>query len=139
MTELQSAASVVSTRQTEDHVVAKVADVPEGAHKVVELRGRQVGIFNIRGELHALPNICPHQTGPLCEAKILTGSMRSDATTGWKPEWVHDGEIVVCPWHGLEYHIPTGRCLAFEHIKLRRYDVRVDGDDIVIRVTARRR
>lgn len=139
MAQAQETTAPRGERQYEDHVIGTRADFPEGSHTVVEVKGRQVGIFNIRGELHGLPNICPHQTGPLCTGKIVTGSLRSDAGTGWKPEWVHDGEVVVCPWHGLEYHIPTGSCLAFDHIKLRRYEVRFDGEDVVVRTAARRR
>lgn len=123
----------------EEHVIGSVADFPEGCHRVVEVDGRQIGVFNVRGELHGLPNICPHQTGPLCAGKIVTGSLRATAETGWRPEWVHDGEVVVCPWHGLEYHVPTGQCLAFEHIKLRRYDVRVERDQVLVRLAKRRR
>jgi nitrite reductase/ring-hydroxylating ferredoxin subunit len=41
-------------------------------------------------------------------------------------------EIVACPWHGLEYHVPTGRCLAFPEISLRTYPVWVDGDEVVV-------
>ena len=32
-------------------------------------------------------------------------------------------EVIACPWHGLEYHVPTGRCLAYPEITLRRYPV----------------
>jgi nitrite reductase (NADH) small subunit len=52
---------------------------------------------------------------------------------------VKDGEVLVCPWHGLEYHIPTGQCLAFPNIKLRRYDVSVEDGQVVIRLSSRSR
>jgi nitrite reductase/ring-hydroxylating ferredoxin subunit len=74
-----------------------------------------------------------HQTGPLCEAKRLTGTMRASPETGWRQEWVYEGEVVVCPWHGLEYHVPTGQCLAFREIKLRRYEVAVRDGKVVVR------
>lgn len=109
-----------------------LADFPEGHHEVVVVGSRQLGVFNIKGKLYALPNICPHQTGPVCEAKMLTGSLMADADTDYKPQWVYDNEVVVCPWHGLEYYVPTGQCLAYEHIKIRRYRVEVSGDDVVI-------
>lgn len=114
--------------------VGSVADFPEGGHQVVDVDGRQLGVFHIKGKLYALPNICPHMTGPVCEAKILTGSLRTDESTEWKPQWVHDGEVIVCPWHGLEYHVPTGQCLAYEHIRIRRYKVTVEGDDVVVEI-----
>jgi nitrite reductase (NADH) small subunit len=45
---------------------------------------------------------------------------------------VHDGEVVVCPWHGLEYHVPTGRCLAYPNINLRRYEVFVEDGKVKV-------
>jgi len=43
-----------------------------------------------------------------------------------------DGEIIVCPWHGLEFHVPTGRCLAYAEITLRSYEVRVVDDHVMV-------
>ena len=124
-------------RITREHVVGPVSEFPEGSHRVVDIGGRQIGVFNIRGSFHALPNICPHQTGPVCEAKQVVGTLLATEKTDWDPEWVKDGEVLVCPWHGLEYHIPTGQCLAFPNIKLRRYDVGVEDDQVVIRLSSR--
>ena len=45
-------------------VVGRLADFPDGTHKVVEAAGREIGIFNIAGRFYGLPNLCPHQTGP---------------------------------------------------------------------------
>ena len=126
-------------RTTREHVVGPVSDFPDGSHRVVDIGGRQIGVFNIKGSFHALPNICPHQTGPVCEAKQVVGTLLSTEKTNWDPEWVKDGEVLVCPWHGLEYHIPTGQCLAFPNIKLRRYDVLVEDDQVVIRLKSRSR
>jgi nitrite reductase/ring-hydroxylating ferredoxin subunit len=50
-----------------------------------------------------------------------------------------EGEVIACPWHGLEYHVPTGRCLAYPEITLRRYEVDVRGEDVVVRVGGTRR
>ena len=63
----------------------------------------------------------------------------ADAEGRWLPRWEHEGEIVACPWHGLEYHVPSGRCLAFPEIVLRRYDVVVEGDDVVVSPASTRR
>ena len=119
-----------------EHVVCSLAELPPGTHRVVEVGRREIGIFNIGGELFALPNICPHQTGPLCRSKQLTGTLAGerDPDGTWSIRWVHDGEIVVCPWHGLEFHVPTGQCIAFPNIRLRRYDVFVEGDEVKIRL-----
>lgn len=120
-------------------VVGPLSDFPEGTHRVVEVAGRQIGVFNVAGRLYGLPNLCPHQTGPLCEGGTVTGTLAADAESGWRPRWTMEGEVITCPWHGLEYHIPTGRCLAYPEITLRRYDVSVRDGDVVVSVASRRR
>jgi nitrite reductase (NADH) small subunit len=120
-------------------VVGRLTDFPEGTHRVVRVGRREIGVFNIGGRLYGLPNLCPHQTGPLCEGRRATGTLVSDAASGWRPRWIMEGEIVVCPWHGLEYHVPTGRCLAYPEIQLRRYEVSVEGGDVVVSLGARAR
>ena len=80
---------------------------------------RQIGVFNIRGELYGLPNVCPHQTGPLCERKPPLGTLVSRVENGWRFEWVHEGEVVVCPARPRGI-MSTGRCLAYPNISLRR-------------------
>jgi nitrite reductase (NADH) small subunit len=120
-------------------VVGRLSDFPEGTHRVVEVRGRQIGVFNIAGRLYGLPNLCPHQTGPLCEGRMATGTLVADAESGWAPRWEMEGEVIACPWHGLEYHVPTGRCLAYREITLRRYEVRVRGDEVLVSVGRSRR
>jgi nitrite reductase (NADH) small subunit len=121
-------------RERKEHVVGDVSDFPAGSHQVVTVGGRQIGIFNINGEFYGLPNICPHQTGPLCEGKMTTGTLFARKENDWRFEWDYEGEIAACPWHGLEYHVPTGRCLAFSNIKLRTYEVVVEDGKVKVRV-----
>jgi nitrite reductase (NADH) small subunit len=118
-------------------VVGRLADFPEGTHRIVEVDGREVGVFNIGGRLYGLLNRCAHQGGPLCAARRTTGTLL--AGDDFRPRWALEGEIVACPLHGLEYHVPTGRCLAFPHISVRRYEVTVDGDDVIVSPASSRR
>lgn len=113
------------------YIVAKVEDVPAGTHLVAEVAGREVGVFNIEGIYYALPNVCLHQSGPLCRGAV-SGTVIANAETGWQREWVNDGQIVVCPWHALEFNITTGQCLAFPQRRLRTYPVRVEGNQIIV-------
>ena len=117
-------------------VVGRVADFPEGTHRVVSVDGRDVGVFNIGGRLYGLLSRCAHQGGPLCAARRTTGTLVADAQSGWRPRWTLEGEVIACPWHGIEYHVPTGRCLADARITLRRYDVEVRGEDVVVRLNS---
>jgi nitrite reductase/ring-hydroxylating ferredoxin subunit len=121
-------------KQREEHRIGNASDFPEGSHRVVRVGRREIGIFNVGGELYALPNLCPHQTGPLCEGKLTTGTLVSREENDWRFEWEYEGEIVACPWHGLEYHVPTGRCLAYPEINLRRYEVVVDDGEVRVRL-----
>ena len=114
------------------HPVGRLSEFPPGTHRVVRVGRREVGIFNIRGTLYGLPNLCPHQTGLLCEEKTTTETLIARRENGWRLEWAYEGEIVACPWHGLEYHIPTGRCLAFPEITLRRYEVVVEDGEVKV-------
>lgn len=34
----------------------------------------------------------------------------------------HDGRVV-CPWHGYEFDLASGRCANDPRLRLRRYDV----------------
>lgn len=118
-----------------EHVVGSVDDFPPGTHRIVTVGRREIGVFNIDGAFYALPNVCPHQAGPLCRAQSTTGTLQvelnEDGTRAFR--WTHVGEIVRCPWHGLEFHVPTGRCLAFPRLSIRSYEVFVDGSQVVLR------
>ena len=112
----------------DEYTVGSAAEIPEGRHRVVRVANREIGIFNIRGSYHAIPNLCPHQRGPLCEGAV-SGTIDYGPHTDWKLAWIWDGEVVTCPWHALEFHVPSGRCVAFEDIRLRKYEVCVaDGE-----------
>jgi nitrite reductase/ring-hydroxylating ferredoxin subunit len=123
-----------TVRERELVEVGDASEFPVGSHKIVKVGGRQIGVFNIKGEFYGLPNVCPHQTGPLCEAKILTGTLIQNQDTDWQTEWIYDEEVVICPWHGLEYHVPTGQCMAYPEVRLRRYEVVVDDGKVKVRV-----
>jgi nitrite reductase (NADH) small subunit len=132
--ESEEADMAAQAREREAQEIGNLSDFPEGSHKVVKVGGRQIGVFNIRGEFYGLPNVCPHQAGPLCEGKFVTGSLISNAETNWEPQWIHDGEVMICPWHGLEYHIPTGQCMAYPKIRVRRYEVFVEDGKVKVKV-----
>ena len=50
-----------------------------------------------------------------------------DLTTG-----KFEGDIVTCPRHGWIYNVRTGDCLTHESTRLRRYGLKVEGDDVFI-------
>ena len=114
-----------------EHVIGPIGEFPPGSHKVVKIRAVEIGVFNVDGELYALPNICPHQFGPLCTGKV-SGTMQSGPATGWTYQWGLEGEIVTCPWHGIEFDIATGRALSSPRLKVRHYPIRVEQEQVII-------
>ena len=88
------------------HVVAALKDFPPGSRKLIEIDGRPIAIFNIKGELFALLNRCPHQGGSLCEG-LITGLAVGDRAGEFR--MIRKGEMVRCPWHGWEFDIRTGQ------------------------------
>lgn len=115
--------------ETADHVVVgPVSELPAGSHKIIQIRNIEVGVYNVDGKFYALPNLCPHQAGPLCEGPV-GGEMICNASTVWRFKWHRDGEILTCPWHGLEFDLTTGNCLAPKRFRVRQFPVEVvDGD-----------
>jgi nitrite reductase/ring-hydroxylating ferredoxin subunit len=39
---------------------------------------------------------------------------------------------VRCPWHKWEFEIATSRALADAKLRVRRYAVHLDGDEVVV-------
>jgi nitrite reductase/ring-hydroxylating ferredoxin subunit len=105
------------------HVVAAVRELPPGSRKLVEVAGRKVVVFNIKGEFFALSNRCPHQGGSLHEGR-LTGLVES--TEPGRYRYSRQGEIIRCPWHSWEFDVRTGRSWCDPgRIRARSYPVAV--------------
>ena len=109
---------------TQPHPICRVSDLPPGERKIVEVRSRSIGVFNVHGEYYALRSLCPHQGAPLCRGTI-TGTARSSAPG--EIIWERAGQILRCPWHGWEFDIATGRSVFNPHrLRVRTYDVTVE-------------
>lgn len=104
--------------------LGSIDEFPAGCRRIVTMGRLEVGVFNLDGELYALPNICPHSQGPLCEGPV-TGEWLCTATSGFKFDYDGRRKIIVCPWHGIEFDIPTGRCLSSAKYKVRSFPVAV--------------
>jgi 3-phenylpropionate/trans-cinnamate dioxygenase ferredoxin subunit len=104
-------------------VVGTVDEIPSGARKIVEVAGRSIGVFNVKGEYFAVLNRCPHQGGPLCLGNTL-GFLRSEGVGEF--HYTRAGEVLRCPWHGWEYDLRTGQSWFDPgHVRVRQYEVTV--------------
>lgn len=95
--------------------VGRLADFETGRGKMVDVNGRHVAIFRLGDAFHAIDNLCLHRGGPLCDGDI-------------------SGDVVTCPWHGWSYSITTGMMVQDPRVGVDRHDVRVDGDQLLIRL-----
>lgn len=96
--------------------VADVADVPEGSLLSVRTTsGEEICLFNYRGRIGAVHNVCTHAEFPLSD-----GTLSNDGT-------------IECVWHGARYSCLTGevrRGPALDAVPV--YDVRVENGKILV-------
>jgi 3-phenylpropionate/trans-cinnamate dioxygenase ferredoxin subunit len=96
--------------------VASADEIAPGQARLVNVRGKEIALFNIEGNFFALENACTHEEGPLAEGDI-------------------EGHEVTCPWHGARFDIRTGEVLsAPAYDDVVRYNVRVTGTDIEVEI-----
>jgi 3-phenylpropionate/trans-cinnamate dioxygenase ferredoxin subunit len=95
--------------------VAKVGEIAPGGHRVVNVDGASVAVFNVGGECYAIEDVCTHDGGQ------LTGGFV-------------EGDQVVCPRHGARFCIRTGVALtAPAYEPTAKFPVRVENGVIQVR------
>lgn len=97
------------------HTVAQVGAIPTGEGRAFCVEGRMVAVFFIDGEYTAINDTCMHMG-----ASLATG-------------YVEDG-AVYCPWHAWRFCVRDGTWLDNPRMKTEAYEVRVQGEDIQVRL-----
>jgi len=82
------------------------------------------------GTLHAMVAKCLHQGGPLNKGKLYEHMTIVDDVGEYVPD--KECEILKCPWHGYEYDIRTGCVVSDPSRRLQQFNVREEGDEIVV-------
>lgn len=96
------------------HVVAQLAELPNGTGRAFTVAGRQVALFNVDGRIYAIGDACPHDGGPLSEGPL-------------------EGATVVCPWHGAEFDVTCGKVLCGPAVEnVESFPAFVNGDTIEV-------
>jgi nitrite reductase (NADH) small subunit len=95
--------------------VAKVGDIAEGSGCAFAVNGRMVAVFKEGGKFFAIDDFCPHMGASLAGGYVDKG-------------------IVTCPWHAWRFCIHDGKWCDNPRIKIDAFEVRVEGDDIQVKV-----
>ena len=108
----------------------------EGELGAGELRSVRVGGVSIvvlrrrDGGLRALRGVCPHQQGDLSRG-ILEPLLSGTEVGNYRRDGAR--ECLVCPLHGFEFDVDTGRGIADpDHDRVRTYPVEVEDGMIVV-------
>lgn len=102
----------------DEHAVMKSADLADGQMRQVELGELKVLLARVNGAVHAVTGTCPHYGAPLAEGLLCGARLR-------------------CPWHQGCFDVTTGDLLEPPPLEsLRRYEVREEGGDVIVRVPA---
>jgi nitrite reductase/ring-hydroxylating ferredoxin subunit len=99
-------------------VVCRRAEVPAGGMRAFQVEGLAIPVLVAdlgQGRYAASSGICPHEDVALEDGDLIAGR-------------------VVCPGHGYAFDMTTGRCAHDATLVLRRFPVRVVGEEIHMRV-----
>ena len=95
---------------------AKLSDIPQGQVRLVEVEDEEIALCNVGGEIFAVANLCTHDGGPLGEGEMV------------------DHQIE-CPRHGARFDVRTGAVTVLPAVlPIPSYEVKVEGDDILIEI-----
>lgn len=94
---------------------AKTAEIPAGTIREVQVGGKPIALANVDGKFCAISNTCLHRGGPLGQG-VLTG------------------KNLICPWHGWEYDVATGKTTMNPTVGVDSYATEVRGDEVFVDV-----
>jgi len=97
--------------------VAKVGEIPEGRGKTFTVGEREIALFHLGGRYYALDDYCPHMGASLGSSEIYRDS-------------------VVCNRHMWAFRLIDGGCLDVPSLKAETFEVRLQGDEIQVRINA---
>lgn len=95
---------------------AKVSDIAEGEVESFFIDGDAIAVCRVGGDFYAFRDECTHQRFTLSDGDL-------------------EGERITCCYHGAEFNVRTGEALCLPAVEpLETYPVKIDGDDILIKL-----
>jgi len=118
-----------------DYVIGRYDDLVREGRALVDISGETVGVFAVGDDVVAYANLCRHQGGPVCQGQVMPGLealLNADQTSAGEAftKELH----LICPWHGWEYDLLDGHCIAEPRLHLRAIPVRVRDGNVVLEV-----
>ncbi|HWC00013.1 MAG TPA: Rieske (2Fe-2S) protein [Bryobacteraceae bacterium] len=95
--------------------VGSVSALAPNSVQEVAIGENYYAICNVEGRIRALGGVCPHRGGPLGQGNVRYG-------------------ILICPWHAWGFDPETGESDEDPTKHVAAYDVKVEGDDILIQI-----
>lgn len=94
-------------------VVAKLNEIPNLGKKQVAVNGVEIVLVNLKGQIYAVENECPHQGAP------MNGAVVKDT-------------YISCPRHGYRFELKDGSCKEHPELRLKTWPVRIEGDEVLV-------
>jgi NAD(P)H-dependent nitrite reductase small subunit len=95
--------------------VAKSEDIPTNTGLAVDVGGQAVALYKVEGKVYAIDGVCPHAGGALAEGSL-------------------NGCIAMCPWHGWEFNVKTGKSDFNAEIAVKTYPVKEEKGQVFIEI-----
>jgi nitrite reductase/ring-hydroxylating ferredoxin subunit len=116
------------------HVVCKIEELDVGKITPAKIGRSPIVLSKLpSGEIRAVSGRCPHQ-GANFEFGCISGRTESEALN--EMTFCNFGETLRCPWHGFEFSLLDGLPVVKDTtqmpMRLRFYDVEVNGSDVVV-------
>ena len=114
--------------------IGAVAEFEDRSKRVVSADGREIGVFRLGDAFYAWYNDCPHQGGPVCQGRLYSRVRENldDRMQSHGRVYDDDHLHIVCPWHGLEFDIRTGRHPGSGALALQPAAVQIDAGEIYV-------
>ena len=116
--------------------IGPASEIADPGRKIIGFENFEVAVFKLGGEFFAYLNHCPHMGGPACQGKMIAKveEIIADDHTSKGQMFSKSKMHIVCPWHGFEFDIRTGRHPGNPKARLRPIKVAVSGGDVILTV-----
>jgi len=112
------------------HVLFPVSELEPGQMRAAGVGAVRVVVLRKRdGSVRALRDVCAHRGAQLSNGRLgrlVVGEIPGDRR-------LNETEVLLCPWHGFEFDVDSGRCVADpERVRVRSYRVAVEDGMVVL-------